>query len=81
MRERVIRKNQPVEGLSKQSDISNSFGLHQIKFAAALKRAEDLLNQPDMSGINDSLNCGKFNAKFLKEIKFIFKSFFGLNRN
>lgn len=80
MEERVIRKNRPEIKLSQQSEPSDICSLHRIKFAAATKRAEELRNQPDMFGINDSLNCGKLNAAFLKEIWCILDLFFGLNR-
>ncbi|WP_371379789.1 hypothetical protein [Sporomusa aerivorans] len=65
-----VASRKPMElTLSNQNKLSRNFNLHQAKFAAATKRAEELLSQPAPLGINDSLNCGKFNAKFVKEIR------------
>ena len=53
-----------------QGKMSISFNLNRNKHIRAMKRAEELLNviNMDAPNINDSLNCGKFNMKYLKEM-------------
>ena len=79
MADHVMRKNQVEIKSLKRSEVGSTYNLHQSKFDAATKRAEELLSQPGPLTIYDSLNCGKFNAKFVKEMLFILKSLFGLN--
>lgn len=79
MRDCVIKKDQIKVESAKQSEvISNT--LHQIKFAAATKKAEELLDQSITLSIQDSLNCGKFNARYAKELMSIIKSILGINQ-
>lgn len=72
MSEEVIKKNQVTVQFSEQGEVSHS-NLHQAKFAAATKEAESLLKPSVTFDISDSLNCGKFNTKFLKGIMSLWK--------
>lgn len=71
MREQVTGKTRPGVGSLIQGEENHSFSLLRSKHTAAMKRAEELLSGPDMytANINDSLNCGKCNEKFIKFLK------------
>ena len=76
MREKVLGNEQLAFELSKETELNEGYNFHQIKHAAAMKRAAELLNPKAEFGINDELNCGKLNTKFLKEIRIKIKSIF-----
>lgn len=79
VRDCVIKKEQiKAESVTQSEVIAKT--LHQIKFAAATKRAEELLDQSITLSIQDSLNCGKFNARYAKELLFVLKSILGFNQ-
>lgn len=77
MREKALGNAQLVFGISKEAGVNDGYNFHQIKHEAAMKRADELLKSFVETGINDDLNCGKFNAKYLQEMKMIIKSIFG----
>lgn len=83
MQECLARKEHAIVGEEqtkvksvKSSEVNNY--LHQIKFAAATRKAKELLEPSVTLGIQDSLNCGKLNARFIKEVAFIVKFLFGI---
>lgn len=71
MMKQVIEKTKTEVGSLSQDEVSHSFSLFRNKYIAAMRRAEELLNAPNMDApnIHDSLNCGKFNAKFVNFLK------------
>jgi|GEM_PF-2644132 len=77
MREKVLGREQLAFELSKETELNERYNFHQIRHAAAMKRAAELLNPTAEFGINDELNCGKLNAKFFQEMRVIIKSIFG----
>lgn len=75
MVQQVLRERQTGIDAAGQEEVNCGFSLWQNKYKAALQRAEELLHASDTyaPAINDSLNCGKLNKKFVECLREIFR--------